>query len=220
VTISGRQDVADLLNGTKLGAGDRFDFFEWQRDRERIETRLRDAGYLQSQVSARRQLKDGAAGVTLEYEVRRGPKTTLSISGYPLSGDVVRDLSAAWSRSVDDVTLLADLRDRTRAAMIDEGYFAAKIDSARRPDDRPGEKTVVITIVPGTRTESRRLSYVGNKAISAADLDKEVERRRLDRVAWTDPGVLGPALLDFYRSSPLELDKLRFFGRFLGLLRI
>ena len=202
ITVSGPGASQALLDHTSLHAGDRFDFFEWQRDREAIEQSLREAGYLEAQVAARRAVKDEAPGlVGLDYQVTRGPKTVLVARGFALPEDVLAGMRAAWSLSVDDTRLLADLTERARAAMADEGYPAASVQAQRLEDGRPGEKTISVDIVPGRQVQHRQLAFEGNRAITAAVLQDEVTRLALDRTAWRDPSVLGPALTDFYRRE-------------------
>ena len=61
--------VRDLLS---LEEGDRFDFGEWQRDRDRLLQFYQDQGHLTARVNAARMDADG--GVVLAYTIVPGPR--------------------------------------------------------------------------------------------------------------------------------------------------
>ena len=55
----------------RLGPGDRFDFVEWQDDRDRLEALYIDAGYLTARITPQRS--ETADGIALEYQITAGP---------------------------------------------------------------------------------------------------------------------------------------------------
>jgi outer membrane protein assembly factor BamA len=192
----------DVLAVTRLRTGEPFDVFKWQRDREAIEALFHSRGYLEAQVSATRAAGPGsAATVVLHYEIRRGPLTALRVTGYTLPGPVIEGMKAAWSRSVDDRMLQEDLRAQARAAMIDRGYFWAKIDSQLRATDRPREKTVDVTIVPGVRARTRAIVFTGNRAEPERALRREIEQTGSVATMWREPGTVANVLKAFYRRQ-------------------
>jgi outer membrane protein assembly factor BamA len=192
----------DELAVIRLRMGDRFDVFEWQRDRERIEGLFQARGYLEAQVSATREAGQGDAGaVALHYQVRRGPLTALRVTGYPLPGTVIDGMKATWSRHVDDRLLQQDLCAEARAAMVDRGYLWATAASELHVTDEPREKTVDVTIVPGLRAPARAMAFSGNHAESEQALLSEIERTGSAAAIWRAPGTVAGVLKAFYRRQ-------------------
>ena len=76
---------AEVLERLRVRVGDRFDFYRWQQDRDRLQRLYRDRDFLEARISARRTIADpqssGTSGVALEYEIDRGPETRITIGG-------------------------------------------------------------------------------------------------------------------------------------------
>ncbi len=188
-----------VLAATKLRVGDAFDFFEWQRDRERIESLFRARGYLRVQVSATRSPSPaGDAAVALRYQVRRGPLTTLDVTGFELPEDVLSGMKTAWSESVDDRFLEEDLHARARAAMVDLGYLQSEVTVAIDAGVSR-ETTARIGIAPGPRTLERQIVFQGRLALSDRDLLAELATTGAGAAAWREPAAAAAALEAFYR---------------------
>jgi hypothetical protein len=99
VTIRGAgSDEPQLRERLKLKAGNRFSFFEWQDDRERLERFYHESQRFEARVNARRLVDpNDATRVRLTYDVRPGPRTTISVDGYSPSGSTL-DAGTAWTR--------------------------------------------------------------------------------------------------------------------------
>jgi outer membrane translocation and assembly module TamA len=89
-------DEGALLSRLTLHQGDRFNFFRWQDDRERIERYYHDRGRFEARVVTRRTV-DAADSrrVSLTYDVRPGPRTTMRLSGFMLSSSTIREIERA-----------------------------------------------------------------------------------------------------------------------------
>jgi hypothetical protein len=74
VAITGAgADEAALRSRLKLQANDRFSFFQWQDDRERLEAFFHERERFEARIAARRTAEPAdAARVRLAYEVRPG----------------------------------------------------------------------------------------------------------------------------------------------------
>ena len=190
----------EVLDVTKVRTGDHLDFFEWQRDRERIERLFQSRGYLEVQVSATREPASAAdTSVALRYQVRRGPLSTLRVTGFTLPGRVIGEMKTAWARSVDDGFLQEELKDRARGAMIDLGYLWPEIAATVTSVGEPREKTADVRITPGPRASGRAIVFAGRTAVPERDLRDELERSGSAARAWREPAAVAATLEQFYR---------------------
>jgi outer membrane protein insertion porin family len=173
----------------RVEPGDRFDFSEWQRDRDRLEEALLGAGRLEARVTARRD--EQPAGIVLSYAVAAGPQTTIAIDGDEVGADVRRLLESAWRESVYDGFLTEEADAIVRQALAEEGYLdavvSARITSTAAEGTRPASKTLSVAIQPGARMASRRLAVdAGDEALSR-ELEAWLRARGADTLAWRDP---------------------------------
>lgn len=202
VVFTGASGVpeADLRDRLRLNAGDTFDFFKWQGDRDRVEQALRRDDHLEARVTTRRSGSAGEATATvnLTYDVYRGPRTIIDISG--ISGDraVRKELATLWSDAIFDAFLLEEARTAARAAMIRDGYLRATVTTAIERRDNPDEKHLVVKIQPGTRHARPRLAFTGQEHVTAARLD---ELAKVSPSPWIDPAPLAKAITTMYRNE-------------------
>ncbi len=88
VQISGAgADENALRSLLKIKEGDRFSFFRWQDDRERIENFFHERERFEARVVTRRMPEpDDATMINLSYDIRPGPRTTVQVQGFVLPG--------------------------------------------------------------------------------------------------------------------------------------
>ena len=110
----------------RLTRGDRFQFADWQRDRDRLEELYRSRGFYEARIRARR-LPDDAAGVVLEYTIERGPETRLEVRGAALPEDVRARIIERWSSALFDAFLERDATTLVRNHLAGDGYLHATI---------------------------------------------------------------------------------------------
>ena len=150
VSFTGSADglVPDLRDRLKLDPGDRFDYFTWQDDRERLFEHLHQRGYYEANVLARRRQATtdrGEPGVELTYEVRPGPVGQLVTEGIELPARGARRhedrVDANGVRRLPRGGTLAAGPDLSRG----QGYLRAEVVTAiearvvpGRPQDRSG----------------------------------------------------------------------------------
>jgi outer membrane protein assembly factor BamA len=231
VAITGAgTDEAALRSRLKLQANDRFSFFQWQDDRERLEAFFHERERFEARIAARRTADPAAAArVRLAYEVRPGPRTTISVDGFSLSASAITVMERAWARSVVDDFLIDEVAAIARAELADAGYLLPTVTARLEAGSEPasGVKTVAsgfsrtsgppegglhigfdtglkqlrITIEPGEHARQRRVAFSGNTNEPSARLLAALAERGLTRAVWTDPDPVRRALTAFYRSN-------------------
>ncbi len=214
-----------LLGRLKLKAGDTFDFFRWQDDRDRLERYYQQQGYFEASVQTQRaDVTVPASGdeparpaVALTYTIEPGPRTTLQVDGYTLPAGVRKRMEQAWSRSVFDQFLLGDLQSIARTYLVGRGYLRAKVDATVAPSSNDTSKRIDVQIDPGSRSDQRRIVFTGNRQIATDRLRELVEDQDLARTAWIDHDALRTAILSLYGSEGLlsaqvRIDQPRFSG--------
>src|SRR5690606_28792219 len=124
-------DDQTLLAALDMQPLDRFDFFDWQEDRDRLERFYHDEGFMEATIAAERETStgpDGVEQVALTYRIVQGPRTMLRFEGASLPGSLQRDLRAMWGRSVFDGFLVDDMRETIAAHLARDGYLQPAID--------------------------------------------------------------------------------------------
>jgi outer membrane protein assembly complex protein YaeT len=191
---------AELLDTLRLEAGDRFDFYRWQDDHDRLHEFYWDRGFYEARVTARRSTEDLPADqIRLEYALERGPATRLVVEGANLPGSVEDDIRDAWTRSVFDEFLLDDIRTLTRRWLVHEGYVQGTVDvGVEQPG--PDEKVIAVRVDEGPRASDREITFAGNASVDSGEIRRYVGGRQLEDEAWINPDLLRQAVGDLYRS--------------------
>jgi len=196
--------VDTLHDVVRVVPGDRFDFYRWQRDQDRLASFYVQRGYREVQVRSRRIDGPASAAVALEHEIIRGPPTRLVVQGYDLPRSVRQAMDLAWDRAVFDGFLVDELGVLVREHLSAKGYLRSDVDvsiSTRPPVPDNAAKTITIRIVTGPRTERRELVFAGNTVFSAVALDAVLDERALLDVAWANPKQVTDALQSVYRAT-------------------
>ena len=192
-----------VLAGTKLRQGDRFEFRAWLEDRDRIVRFYRDREYYTARVVPMRTAAESTGKerpVDLQYRIARGRRTVLEVTGYAGGDDLLNRLRQTWSDNVV-LDLLDDrLTKATREHLIDAGFLRARIEvEVDRPDSDTDRARVRID--PGLRTGSRHLAFQGNQVLATQTLQELTASGRLDANAWTDPAPLIAAIREAYAAK-------------------
>jgi outer membrane protein assembly complex protein YaeT len=196
-------EVRELRSLLRLGVGDRFDFYRWLQDRESLERFYHDRDYLEARISARRaevspQAPEG--GVGLEYEVDRGPRTTLVVDGYTLPDAVIEAMKGAWGRAIFDGFLLQDLETMAKEQLVEDGHLQAEVTGDILTQDEGAVKQIALHVVPGTRFDRRRIRFAGQERVATETLEAIVRARPLAIAAWLRPNDLKAAIEQHYHS--------------------
>ena len=192
-----------VLAGTKLRQGDRFEFRAWLEDRDRIARFYWDREYYTSRVVPMRTAAESEGKerpVDLQYRIARGRQTVLEVTGYAGGDDLLDRLRQAWSRNVVLDLLDDKLARASREHLIDAGFLRARIDvEVDRPDGDTDRARVRID--PGQRTGSRQLAFRGNEVLATQALQELSSSGRLDAGAWKDPAPLVAAIREAYAAK-------------------
>ena len=197
-----RIDTDDLMSELDVSSGERFDFYRWQRDHDRLEALYHRRRYREVRIRDRR--RDTTDGITeLEYEIESGPLTTLTVGGYDLPSDVRASMEEAWSRSVFDGFLLEEIRTLALTHLTERSYLQATVTANVDLQPQINEKEIVVDIQPGARTTDRRLDIQGNGQVDTATLERFIADQDLAATSWIDPARLEDALTRLYRAQGL-----------------
>jgi outer membrane protein assembly factor BamA len=201
VRFTGMPGVSEevLRNSLRLTEGKGFDFYRWQQDRDRLDTALREDGHFEARVSARRSGPQEGAAIDLTYDVHRGPRTIIDISGVPDERALRRELERLWSQAVLDSFLIDEARNAVRAAMVREGYVRATATIAIDRRNDGDEKHLVVGVEPGPRFSHPRLVFTGQQHVTAARLEEVAAG--LTTSPWIDPAPLVKAITSMYRNE-------------------
>jgi outer membrane protein assembly factor BamA/autotransporter translocation and assembly factor TamB len=211
VTFAGdaRADRRELEGRLALREGRRFDFYRWTADRDRVLAFYHERGYYEARVSAMRQAvtsETGESAYELIYDVRRGPRTSLVVTGASLPRDVVRRMVEEWQRSVFTGFLVDDYVALVRTALAGEGWVRARVEvevdaAAPVSDGAVPEKTIRVRITPGPRHPDRAVAWSGNQALASGQLDAALAARDLSGAVWVDPAPALEAVAALYRAE-------------------
>ncbi|HZA37013.1 MAG TPA: translocation/assembly module TamB domain-containing protein, partial [Vicinamibacterales bacterium] len=192
-----------VLAGTKLRQGDRFEFRAWLEDRDRIVQYYWDREYYTARVVPMRTAAESTGKerpVDLQYRIARGRRTRLEVTGYAGGDDLLNRLRQTWSGNVVLDLLNDRLAKATREHLIDAGFLRARIEvEVDRPDSDTDRARV--RIHPGLRTGSRQLAFRGNQVFATQTLHELTASGRLDANAWKDPAPLIAAIREAYAAK-------------------
>ncbi|MPY90131.1 MAG: BamA/TamA family outer membrane protein [Luteitalea sp.] len=217
VVIRGVSDAEEraLARRLRLGAGDRFDFYRWQEDRDRVAAYLTEQGYFEHRIRASRRAAgaargeaapeaSGAAkgraeavGLRLDYTIDTGPRCELIVRGVDLPAGTRRRMRDAWSAAVFDAFLSDDLTTIARRHLIETGHPRVRVQV--KVATEANIKRAVVAIEPGSASPWR-IEYTGNTQVSAAELEAFVSAEDLAVTAWLDPQTFERRLGDWYRA--------------------
>jgi outer membrane protein assembly complex protein YaeT len=192
--------VEDIRRQLHLKTGERFDFYRWQQDRDRLQRFYHEREFLEARIAARRSAAPaGQSGVALEYDIERGPQTKLTIDGHPLPRNLVERMEDAWVWAVFDDFLVDDLAAMVKESLTGDGYLRADVQALVVSEPDAALKEIAVRIAPGTRFTDRRIVFSGQQALSASTLDTLIRTRAPGASSWQDPSVLQAAVEQQYR---------------------
>jgi outer membrane protein assembly factor BamA/autotransporter translocation and assembly factor TamB len=200
VHISGAgADEKTLRRLLRLGAGDRFSFFRWQDDRERLERFYHERDHAEARVTTRRSDGGGAETTEISYDIRPGPRSGIVIEGFAFPGRVSDALKAAWTHAVIDEFLIAEVETIVRGELVDRGYVGASV--AATLSGASDMKQLRVLVEPGPHSGDRRIAFEGNRYLSTEQLREAIRDPELARAVWLNPERVSAHLAALYRSE-------------------
>src|SRR5206468_6250109 len=219
VSISGAGvDEQALRARLRLDTGDRFSFFRWQDDRDRLEAFYHDRDRAEARVTSRRSDGSTAAGATaieISYDVRPGPRTGIVIEGFTFPKRVTDALKAAWAHAVIDTFLIDEVEALVRGELADRGFVRPSV--AASLNEAADAKQLRVTVDRGPHASDRRIVFAGNRYVSTEQLRETIRDRELARAVWLNPDHVRDVLTAFYHSggylnASLRLDEIALEG--------
>jgi outer membrane protein assembly factor BamA/autotransporter translocation and assembly factor TamB len=172
--------LRDLL---RLEEGDRFDFIDWQADRDRLESFYRSRQHLAARVVTRRS--ESAGAVALTYEIEAGPQTYVRVSGMSLPRGALDEIDTAWTQSVYDGFLIEEAAAIVRRELAAQAAYQPSLEVRIEGDE--SVRTLVIDVTPGPRAEQIDVRFDGVDDQLRSQLLQEVGGRTNAVQALTDP---------------------------------
>ena len=180
----------------RLEPGDRFDFVDWQDDRDRLERLYFDAGYLTARITSERS--EGAGGIDLEYQITAGPSTRIAVTGIDLDGALRTRLATAWAQSAFDEFLQDEASQIIRERLAADGYLRPVVNVTIV--DEGTTKTLSIMVEPGTQTSQTMVRVDGEDEALANAIVARLEEQGLIEQAASNPGAVERAVAEYLRS--------------------
>ena len=215
VTFSGAPGFPEqeLRRQLQLTDGDRFDFSEWQQDREKLRSFYQNRGFYEARVRGRRVVsatdehaEPATAAtaaepgtVTLDYSIERGPATQLDVSGIELPDEVRDRIVARWASTVFDGFLERDAALIVKDNLYNQRHLQAQVEATV---ERREEVAILhIKVDPGPLL-TPRVEFEGNTSVPTARLLETVNSAG-PFAAWLDPDAVSHALERLHQENGL-----------------
>ena len=163
--------------------GERFDFINWQEDRDRLERFYHRQRHLAARVTTGRQ--ESEAGVELTYVIEAGPETRVQVSGMSLPQRVIEEVETAWTRSVFEGFLIEEAEGIVRRELALQASYRPSVRVSIEGDELV--RTLAIDVMPGPRAERIDLRIEGVGESLSKDLLDAVGDRSHAVQALTNP---------------------------------
>jgi outer membrane protein assembly factor BamA len=186
----------DQVRGVlRLNVGDRFDFINWQEDRDRLERFYHDRQHLAVRVTTGRE--ESPEGVALIYTIEAGPETHVRFTGMTLPDSVVEEIKAAWTESVFEGFLIEEAGDIVRRELARQATYQPSVEVRVEGDE--SVRTLTVDITPGPRADRIEVRFEGVDEQLRSQLMDEVGGRANAVQALTDPRAYERTVLNALR---------------------
>ncbi|HEX7086067.1 MAG TPA: translocation/assembly module TamB domain-containing protein, partial [Vicinamibacterales bacterium] len=204
VEVRGPVSEADVRRQLRIEQGNRVDFYEWQRARDRVEDWLFQQGFYEARVTTRHEPLAGAregapTPVALRYLVETGPPTALRVTGFDVPAPLLDTMRRTWAEIAVDGLLQDAFTDVLRPWLAGNGYLLPEVSLVFSVVQ--GVKTATVYVDAGPRFPDRALDIRGNEGVSRSTIVSAVEQAGLRDTMWARPGRLQALLLALYRRN-------------------
>ncbi|HZL94667.1 MAG TPA: translocation/assembly module TamB domain-containing protein, partial [Vicinamibacterales bacterium] len=152
-----------------LKGGDRFDFIDWQEDRDRLERFYQREQHWAARITTNRAESD--AGVELTYTIDAGPETRIRVMGVSLSRSVLEEIQTAWTQSVFEGFLIEEAEGIVRRELALQATSEPMLEVKVEGDE--AVRTLVIDVTPTPRADRIELRFEG--------VDDKLKKELVDR---------------------------------------
>ena len=199
VRFSGESVIpeARLRDVLRLGPGDRFDFADWQADRDRLEEVYRREEYLTAHVTPDRS--DGPDGVVLDYRIVAGPEIRILVTGIDLSPALRSRLETAWAQSVFDDFLVDEAAEIVRGELARGRYLQPAVDV--RVVEDGNTRTLSVVVDRGDQAARTIIRVEGADEPLASDITTRLAERGLVDAAASNPEAVEREVAEYLRTT-------------------
>ena len=153
----------------RLNEGDRFDFINWQEDRDRLERFYQRQQHWAARITTNRAESD--AGVLLTYTIDAGPETRIRVMGVSLRRSVLEEIQTAWTRSVFEGFLIEEAEGIVRRELALQATYEPVLEVKVEGDK--AVRTLVIDVTPTPRADRIEVRFAG--------VDDKLKKELVDR---------------------------------------
>ena len=153
----------------RLNEGDRFDFIDWQEDRDRLERFYQRQQHWAARITTNRAESD--AGVELTYTIDAGPETRIRVMGVSLRRSVLEEIQTAWTRSVFEGFLIEEAEGIVRRELALQATYQPMLEVKVEGDE--AVRTLVIDVTPTPRADRIEVRFDG--------VDDKLKKELVDR---------------------------------------
>ena len=136
----------------RLNDGDRFDFIDWQEDRDRLERFYQRQQHWAARITTNRA--ESGAGVELTYTIDAGPETRIRVMGVSLRRSVLEEIQTAWTQSVFEGFLIEEAEGIVRRELALQATYEPMLEVKVEGDE--AVRTLVIDVTPTPAGRSHR----------------------------------------------------------------
>ncbi len=180
----------------RLKEGDRFDFINWQEDRDRVERFYQRQQHWAARVTTTRA--ESGDGIALTYTIDAGPETRIQVMGVSLSKNALEEIQAAWTQSVFDGFLIEEADGIVRRELALQATYQPMLDVKVEGDE--SVRTLVIDVTPTPRAERIEVRFDGVDDKLRSELNDRAGSRGHALQALTDPAEYQRTLLEVLHS--------------------
>ena len=189
-------DEPALRRLLKMVPGKKFDFIDWREDLDRLRAWYHERQRLEARVRASRaERPDGTMALT--YRITPGPETVLVLDRVPESKKLRRALEDAWTSAVYDRFLTDELRWLVQVELVRRDVMNAIVE-AQVTESTPERKVARVAVTSGTPATARQVRYRGQKTLSGAQFDAQVQAFGIGEYVWMEPLAIVRPITDLY----------------------
>jgi outer membrane protein insertion porin family len=189
----------ELSQKLELGPGARFNVRQWIEDRHRLENFYLERGYQRVRIASTRSRTTDPSHVSLTYNIERGPKTIIEVTGDRLPADVLDAMYDAWrGLPVADV-VRTEFERIARQGLARRGYYrpALQLEFSAETSDLA---RVTMHVSRGPQTRGLMIAWSGNREVSKTELDALVAPHLAESAVWLDTQALAWQVRQLYAA--------------------
>ena len=153
----------------RLNEGDRFDFIDWQEDRDRLERFYQRQQHWAARITTNRA--ESGAGVELTYTIDAGPETRIRVMGVSLRRSVLEEIQTAWTQSVFEGFLIEEAEGIVRRELAQQATYQPMLEVKVEGDE--AVRTLIIDVTPTPRADRIEVRFDG--------VDDKLRKELVDR---------------------------------------